>query len=261
MIDLKKLDAIQKILKRVAALSLVLFVALIAFSGYQLYSINRQIAEKSKELDDKIKWIKQKDDELAAKQAQLDALEKRYETLNNLYGKTVDADPEIAKQTAVKIIEANPRTAQATIDVLEANPRTARILPRVYIQIKDESQRPKARETADKLKAGGFIAPGIENVAEKSPAKTELRYFNQGDATSGDVRNIVSILNGENIKVEEKFIKTDEQVVRGNGTANKIRARHYELWFGADFPPPVRPPLRLPGVGKVDQPLRVKPVQ
>lgn len=257
MIDLKKLDAIQKILKRVAILSLVIFVGLIAFSAYQLYSINRQITAKSKELDEKLKQIKEKDDELASKQQQLEALEKNYAALNNLYGKTVAAAPASASQTAVNEIAANPKTAQATIDVIEANPMIARILPCVYIQIKDESQRAKAKEIVDKLKASGFIAPGIENVAEKAPPKTELRYFNQGDVTSSDVKNIVSILNGENIQVEAKFIKTEEPAVRGNGTANKTRAWRYELWFGADF----SPPMRLPGVGKIAQPLRVKPVQ
>ena len=253
MIDLKKLDAIQKIAQRVALLSLVIFIILIAFSGYKLYSINRQIDDKSKELEDKINWIKQKDEELAAKQAQLDALAKKYGRLSDLYGKTVAAAPESAKQAAVREIEANPKTAQATIDVIEANPVTAKILPpRVYIQIKDESQRARAKEVAEKLKAGGLIVPGIENVGEKAPPQTELRYFNQ--AASNEVSNITDILQGENIKVKEVLVP-------GQENANKIRARHYELWFGADFPPPARPPYRLPGVEKSDHPIRVKPVQ
>jgi len=255
MIDLKKLDAIQKIAQRVALLSLVVFILLIAFSGYKLYSINRQIDDKSKELEDKINWIKQKDEELAAKQAQLKELTDKYATLNRLYSQTVAASPESAKQAAVQEIEANPKTAQATIAVIEANPVTARILPpRVYIQIKDDSQRARAKEVVEKLRAGGFIAPGIEGVGEKAPPKTELRYFNQGDAAINDVRNIVEILKGENISVKETFVS-------GQENSNKIRARHYELWFGADFPPPARPPYRLPGVEKLDKPLPIKPIK
>jgi hypothetical protein len=251
MIDLKKLDAIQKVSQRVAILSLVVFFALIAFSIYQLYSINRKIAQKADELLKKEAEIKDRESKIAALDQKIAELGQQYKTLDDLYGKTVAADPESAKRAAVTEIEANPKTAQATIAVIEANPMTARLLPpRVYIQIQDDSQRARAKEIAAKLKAGGFIAPGIENVGKNAPDKTELRFFNAGDESSNDINNIASILSGEGIRVKKTLIP-------GHETSNKIRARHYELWFGADFPPPVR----LPGVGKIDQPLRVKPVQ
>ena len=53
---------------------------------------------------------------------------------------------------------------------------------RVYIQIGDESQRPKIVDLQKKIRDAGYIAPGIENVGKgKLPENTSVRYFNDVD--------------------------------------------------------------------------------
>jgi Tfp pilus assembly protein PilE len=217
MFDEKKLRSIQRVSQVIAALSIVAFFALIAYSAYKLYSINRQTAEAA----EKLNAVKAEEAKLAAevksKQNTIAALDDKIKALNNIYGRIANADPELVRQATKEAIDASPNAAQA--------------LPRIYIHIKDQTQRPRARQIANKLQASGFIVPGIEIVGERAPRSTQLRYFREGDDESADVKTILGLLRSENVKVDSDFNQR-------YAVANKIRPRHYELWFGDDFRSP-----------------------
>jgi hypothetical protein len=232
MIDLRKIDAIQKIAQRVAALSLVIFIALIVGSYIQLRSMNRRINQKTQELIAKDAAIKTKQDEITALDKKLDELKGSAEVMINKYNRVAEANPKVAEQVAQEEIRANPKIGI--------------VLPLVYIHVKDDSQLAKAKEVSDKLQANGFILPEIQRVTV-APPKTQVRYFHEEDKDSEDVKEIVSLVSGERINVDAIFLK---------GYPN-YKPRRYELWFGADF----QPPPRLPGVEQIDKPVRLKPVQ
>ena len=59
---------------------------------------------------------------------------------------------------------------------------------RIYLQIFGEAERAKAKEIQSLLRAQGWLAPGIENVAGKATpvTKTFVRYFNDSDKATAD---------------------------------------------------------------------------
>jgi hypothetical protein len=57
------------------------------------------------------------------------------------------------------------------------------VRPRVYVQIRDESQRPEANRLAAALRdkdKGGFLVPDFQVVAI-GPLRNELRYLDPGE--------------------------------------------------------------------------------
>lgn len=70
----------------------------------------------------------------------------------------------------------------------QVEPVPSGVTARVFIQIADESQRPKMQGLQEKLRRLGFAAPGIENVKGKAgiPANPNVRYFNDGDKQAAE---------------------------------------------------------------------------
>lgn len=114
---------------------------------------------------------------------------------------------------AVKVLDT-------PLDTKSANTLST-LPPRVYIQISNENQRDLAKSVQKMLGNNHFIAPGVENVGEKSPKITEVRYFNNND--KNEAINIIKLLKSQNIVVDNQPKKIGLNVQ--NVTS------HYEIWF------------------------------
>ncbi len=209
MIDLKKLQTIQKISQIVAVVSLVVFGLLIGASVSRLRSIER----KEQELKDRVAELTTTRarliEDIEAKEKKAAALEEKVKFSQKVLARTPPAAVE-----------------QAVREEIEANPRAAQIVSRVYFHIRDEEQRAKAEQVAGLVADGGFLVPGIENVGRNSPSRTELKYFRKDH--SEDVSGILNVLKSAGVQVEAKYVP-------GYENSRSIRPRHYEVFFGPDF--------------------------
>ena len=116
-----------------------------------------------------------------------------------------------------------PDTAIATAAPPPALPSPApqaRILPRVYIQIRDESQRAQATRVADALSQAKFIVPSIV-VSTVGPMVTELRYLQPEEEK--EARRAAQVVTDQKVPVTLRFVQ-----LRGRSAA---RPFHYELWL------------------------------
>jgi len=96
----------------------------------------------------------------------------------------------------------------------------ARIAPRVYIQIRDESQRGEATRVAKALGNARFIVPSIV-VSPVGPSVTELRYLQPEEES--EARRAAQVLADEKVPVTLRFVE-----LKGRSRA---RPFHYELWL------------------------------
>jgi hypothetical protein len=94
---------------------------------------------------------------------------------------------------------------------------------RVFLQIRSEEQRELAASVAALLTSRGFVAPGIERLAE-GPARTEVRFFRQIERPIAD--SLASILALRGIK------KPRVVYVPGYEASTQVRAGTMEIWFG-----------------------------
>ena len=222
MIDERKLKRLRVTAQVVAALSLAVFAGLIAFSAYRLRGIQQELRQSAADLAGQQAELR----ETAARKVELEGeiaeLEKGRQALTaTLQDFTARVD---AQDSGLAI--------RATSEAIAANPEAAAILPRIYLHVRDEQQRPAAKEVAARLRQSGFLIPGIENVGpDRSPQRTELRRFRRTDQDERDVQAALSALREAGIAAEVKLIQ-------GYENSTRIRQRHYELWFGKDFPPP-----------------------
>ena len=216
-LNLRRLETIQRLLQYGAALVLVVFLALIAFSWFQLRGINRQIDDKRAELQSAYEILQ-------AKRKEIDELQARNGSLQKLNGVLADATRSIGKENPEQANEIK-RTVEESIKQTD---EASQVPPRVYIQISREDQRKRAGEMARQLEAKGYVVPGIENVEKKARVQpvSEIRYY-QSDATAQrDVKDIGTILDGAGVKLGPS------QLLKNPGN---VRPRLYELWFGTDF--------------------------
>ena len=239
-LNLRKLESIQRLLQYGAVLVLLVFIALIVFSWFQLRGINRDIASKKEELRSADATIAQQNKEI---EKNLGIINSQKELIGGL------------TESTRAISENNPAQGNLIKETIEnsigQDTNIAEIPPRIYIQIAREDQRKAAGEMARQLQARGFVVPGIENIQGKAsvPSVTQLRYYQTG-ASQDDVNKISEYIRSINIKLD----------VPGPLRSGKARPRHYELWFSNDFPPrrtPVRidTPIKLPE--KVETPNKV----
>lgn len=125
------------------------------------------------------------------------------------------------------VLQKIPETANKVLtETLEANPAAATEIPRVYLQIPDEPQRPFARQIAATLSQHGFIVPGIEKVGvERSPANTQLRYFYREDADGRELASLVAVLAQLHIQAAPTFIPMPRDT-------SLPKKNQFELWIG-----------------------------
>lgn len=121
--------------------------------------------------------------------------------------------PDLVKQTL----------AELPITVVQ------QIKPRIYWQIANENQRPKAQEFKNLLIKVGNLVPGIQNVAGKAdiPNKLEVRYFDVNSKPAAEA--ILKQLLDNGLK--------DGRVIYTPPTASDLRISsdiksHFEIWAG-----------------------------
>jgi hypothetical protein len=173
---------------------------------------------------------------IEGKQAQLKDLETRYSELDTNYRELETSfnqlrylfsllPPEPAKG-ALPAKEAIPATAALPATaVLPAN-AASKLPSRVYLDIANESQRPKAEITAARLRSAGYIVPkigGILCVGSLAPKNTQLRYFQRSDEQGPDLPGIMKTLQQSNVDAHPQYVPP-------NGSA--VRPGQFELWFG-----------------------------
>jgi chromosome segregation ATPase len=217
VIDERKLKSIKRVSQVIAALSITAFFALIGYSAYKLYSINRETAEATEKLNVVKKEAERLEADIEKKRNEIAGLDKKIEALNEVNSKISIMNPQLVRQAIKEVIESSPKAAGA--------------LPRIYVHIKDETQRARAKQIVRKLQEDKFIVPGIENVGEKASGNTVLKYFHKNDQETADAKQIIELLQSE------KIVAT-AQYTPGFEDSNIVRPRHYELWLGADFSPP-----------------------
>jgi hypothetical protein len=137
---------------------------------------------------------------------------------------------------------ATPSPAEATAPPLPPPPAARTIsqtasdvlgglVPRVFIQIADDDQRPAANAVRNALQrmtaADGrlVVAPGVERVARQVSLKhVELRYLKRADqAEAADLKQKLAALLGTSVDLVDVSAKYDAKP--------EVKPRTYELWF------------------------------
>lgn len=182
----------------------------------RLVAKDNQVKEKSRELDEKTAAVDAKQKELIQVQKEVTQLQSDLQELKQF---SAQVSGQLSADNAERGLEVVNRS-------LQLNPKVATLLPRVYLHIQREEQREKAKSIATALQKQGYLAPGIENVRVNRLEQTVVRYFRQ--AEKDEVTQIVKTLQVLGVKAAPQFIS-------GSEDSTKMRPRHYEVWFGADF--------------------------
>lgn len=200
MID--NLSQLQRFAKIMALISFAIFVVLFAFGAWQLSQLNQKINKAEDELQRKKEEITKKEERI----------------------KALDAEIE-RKEAAIKVRDTEIG------GILQKTPQVTTTLPRIYLHIKEESQREEAKKLVNLLQVEGYIVPGIENVGDNAGKEIGVRYCENSGLLS-DVQRIRELLARENIEVTN----TQELRVKNiPGCASVSTKRRYELWLGSDF--------------------------
>ena len=209
--DLARLAASSRRSAIVSALSFALIIGSLAYSSYKLYRAHNEVAALEARKAALTAETEKIEIKLAAERRKAALLTK----VVNVTGSQNNEQAKVVKEAIERAIEATPGSAQIT--------------PRVYVHIKDEAQRPKAKQIAAKLQSLDYIVPGIEYVGTKAPGVTQLRYFRNEPEELADVKSISDALKGFGLQVETV------SSTGGHDRSTSVRRRHYELWFGANF--------------------------
>lgn len=215
-LNLRRLESIMRLLQYGAAVVLVVFVALIALSWFQLRGIKLDIAAKQGELARIQTELRSTETALREKQEQYKSLDKRFNIVDNALDK-LSEDKEGAEKTQSALEKA-----------VAENGDKSQLPPRIYIQIAREDQRAKADKLAHGLQAKGYLVPGIENVGDKATPTSEVRYCkSDSDHWKKDLDDIAGFLKSSAATLESKQMS--------DALCSKVPPRQYEIWFGQDF--------------------------
>jgi hypothetical protein len=207
-------------------------MAVLIFVAYrQLHVIQSQIEGKKAQLKD-----------LETRYSELDTnyreLETSFEQLRYLFSLlppepakgATPANGAIPSHAASKSPPPNaaPKLSPPTA-ASKSPPVTAasKLAPRVYLEIPNESDRPKAEITAARLRSAGYDVPkigGILCVGGLAPKRTQLRYFQRSDEQGPDLPAILKALQQSNVDALPQYILLD--------TPSAVPPGQFELWFG-----------------------------
>jgi hypothetical protein len=222
-LNLRRLERIQRWLQYIAGFVLLIFIVSIFISYFELRRIRRDIAERQDEVR---KLNLEIDKRRTQVKSQLETIESQSTSISVLQEATIVAN------------EANPNQPEQKKETIEksiAQTGDARPLPvRIYLQIAREEQRKKCAQVARQLQTRGYLVPGIENVREKAPNKSELRFCPKGNSVDEDLAGITDALKAISISVNR---------VRLSNCQN-VRSRHYEIWFSEEWGMPKELPTQ-----------------
>jgi len=212
-LNLRRLETFQRLLQYGAFLVLLVFLGLIALSWFQLRRINNEIAAADADLNQK---------RLEIDKLRIDADKLRAENggLQKVNGALTDVTRSIGGES--------PEQAEKIKQVVEESIGSSatdltQIPARIYMHIGNAEQRRFAAAIANRLQAQGYIVPGIENVHEKAPLESDIRYYASDAATMKDVQDIQANCLRWGLKLT---------VPRNPVSSHSVRPRHYEIWFG-----------------------------
>ena len=104
---------------------------------------------------------------------------------------------------------------------LDADPKATVLVPRAYVQIVDEADRPWARNLSDRLQNAGIIPVDIEHVPRaKGLRRFEVRYYKHADEPGA--QRIVKVMADAGVPASTVYLNLE-----GN---TRVRAYHYEIW-------------------------------
>ena len=174
--------------------------SIVAFATWQLATVRNEIgslSEKKKDLEKEIVDLGKKKD---AAERQSKAATR---TLNFL--------PEQQLQDAIG-------------KQLAAAPQTAALLPRIYMQIVDRADSPRAQTIRKALQEAGYLVLGIEYVPKAQALKsTDVRFYHA--AERGEAEKIAQALkNAGEANVNLNYLQQFE-----NSTT--ARPNHFEVWL------------------------------
>jgi hypothetical protein len=221
-LNLRRLESIQRLLQYGAAAALLITLALFVYASFELHGINGKIENANSDLQTQRKEIEKNNVIIESQKSTINSQDK---TISVLVNPTQQLSPEQAKEVQQTVEKS---VAQTAIE----NPTGGekKIAARIYVQIGDEDQRQRASEAVSLLQKKGYIVPGIENVGGKAniPSVSEIRYYQTDDVAQEDIKDIVSLLGGIGVNL---------RVPKNSLSSSGVRPRHYEIWFGKDFPP------------------------
>ena len=140
-------------------------------------------------------------------------------------------ETKVIDQSDTELTDSIIKTAQEKNTALTQTASSTSLPPRVYFQLANDSQRPRADKIADALRSIGFTIPAYE-VVEGSPRNNQLRYSKtQSDSDAAYAGNRDRAL----AKIKEADGSNWSPVaLRSSSSAG---AGHFELWFASDRAP------------------------
>ncbi len=200
-------------------LGVALVVIALLYSTVQLRSLKLAIDHAKAELSKANSQLLDRQDAIARLDKEINEKQIQMTVLNSVVTNLGSAHPK--------------ETGQAYRSALKANPGADEALPRIYFQLRSEEQRPCAQKVAHALIAGGFSIPEFEVMYPHGTVRTFLRHFQNSQTTNEDLARIVKILGSLNVTVEEQDFSGKES----KDSAEGLKVRNYELWFGPEFGP------------------------
>ncbi len=139
----------------------------------------------------------------------------------------IDSLEALKQAYFAELEKINRQRAEQTRDQAIDQYQADRNIPRVYLHILNEDQRPRAQRVQEALqKETRLIVPGIEKVA-KGPSASELRFFRKEDARWAAQIRKVAARHGLDLKLQDLSARYGTSVKPGT----------FEIWFGRDFTP------------------------
>lgn len=148
-------------------------------------------------------------------------------------------EKQAAVSTMISAFRRTDERARSGFSVaLDADPKATVLVPRAYVQIVDEEDRPWARNLNDRLQNAGIIPIGIEHVPRaKGLRRFEVRYYKKAEEPGA--QRIVNVLEAVGVPAILRYLDLE------NNT--RVRDNHFEIWCPANARQFKLRPLAPPG--------------
>jgi hypothetical protein len=192
----------------VASVALILTIGA-AWAIPSLYEMKRSLTKDVESLrDEKLSLVKEKED-----------LTKKNEELRTLGADALNNSVDGSKEKPEDVNKSKERVDR----VVNANPSAAALIPRVYIQIQVDSQRPRANKIVEFLKARHYVVYGIETRPVKI-STTLIKYFFDSDKDAA--KSLADLLRQQGV--------TDATPQYTQGYEGSVKPGQFEIWFSLD---------------------------
>jgi len=195
-------------------LAAALMALLIGLSSRQLIEIRKQVDAKQRELDGQV-------EALAAKQREIQELENVRQAKNAQV---------LALQGILNTLPDLQRSA--LVDrALTQRPETARVVPRIYLQVVDPTDRTFGNAIRRALEDASYLVLGLQVVPQATGLRvTDVRFYRKVEEPEAE--RILAVLKaaGEgNARIN---------YLRGFEDSPKVRPNHFEVWLAKRTAPP-----------------------